>query len=61
MTVYTGWSGDCGGMRVYVARDEDEEVSELIQLLPDSMEVFSSCFTVAVSVSIRKRSLSGVL
>ena len=55
----TGWSGDCGGVRVYVARGEDEEVSLLGQLLPDSVEF--SPLTAAVSVTIRECSLSGVL
>ena len=46
-------------MRVYVTRGEDEEVSLLGQLLPDSVDFF--LLTAAVSVSIRECSLSGVL
>ena len=57
MTVYSGWSGDCGGMKVYVARDEDEEVSELTELLPDSMEVFPLASQL-LSVSPSRNALS---
>ena len=56
--MYTGWSGDCGGMRVYVVRDEDEEVSELTQLLQDSVKFFHSC---CQCLHQEMLSLSGVL